>query len=81
MMKKLQLLFVAALLFVSFDVMADDDVIVNSDLNLYNPDVRKCLLEASEKEGWELKSVYLNAKDELVMIFDKGNSSRVYKTK
>lgn len=79
-MKKLQLLFVAMMLLLSIDVKADD-VIINSNLNLYNPDVRKCLLEASKKEGWELKSVYLNSKDELVMIFDKDNNSRIYKTK
>ncbi|MBC3758372.1 hypothetical protein H7U19_08155 [Hyunsoonleella sp. SJ7] len=80
MMKKLQLLVVAMLLLFSVDMRADD-VIVNSDLNLYNPDVRKCLLEASKKEGWELKSVYMNAKDQLVMVFDKDNSTKVYKTK
>lgn len=79
-MKKLQLLVVAMLLLFSVDMRADD-VIVNSDLNLYNPDVRKCLLEASKKEGWELKSVYMNAKDQLVMVFDKDNSTKVYKTK
>lgn len=80
MMKKLQLLFVAAMLFVSADMKADD-VIVNSNLNLYNPDVRKCLLDATKKDGWELKSVYLNSKKELVMVFDKGNKTKVYKTK
>lgn len=79
-MKKLQLLFVTMMLLLSIDMKADD-VIVNSNLNLYNPDVRKCLLEASKKEGWELKSVYLNSKDELVMIFDKDDNSRIYKTK
>lgn len=79
MMKKLQLLFVAMLFLLSMDVKADD-IIVNSDLNLYNPDVRKCLLEASKKEGWELKSVYLNADEKLVMIFDKGKDSKIYKT-
>ncbi|MFD2724895.1 hypothetical protein [Hyunsoonleella rubra] len=80
MMKKLQLLVVAMLLLFSVDMRADD-VIVNSDLNLFNPDVRKCLLEASIKEGWELKSVYMNTKDQLVMVFDKDNSTKVYKTK
>ena len=79
-MKKLQLLVVAMILLFSVDMKADD-VIVNSNLNLYNPDVRKCLLEASKKEGWELKSVYMNSSEELVMIFDKGNNTRVYKTK
>ncbi len=80
MMKKLQLLFAITMLFISVDMRADD-VIVNSSLNLYNPDVRKCLLDASKKEGWELKSVYLNSKKELVMIFDKGDTKKVYKTR
>lgn len=78
-MKKLQLLFVAITLLFSVNVKAND--IINSSLNLYNPDVRKCLLEASKKEGWELKSVYLNANEELVMIFDKDNNTRIYKSK
>ncbi len=79
-MKKLQLLPLAFALLFSINMKADD-VIVNSNLNLYNPDVRKCLLDASKKEGWELKSVYLNDQKELVMVFDKDNNTRVYKTK
>ncbi len=79
-MKKLQLLS-AVLIFLFTINMQADDIIVNSDLNLFNPDVRKCLLEASEQEGWELKSVYINADDELIMIFDKDNNSRIYKWK
>ena len=79
-MKKLQLLFITMMLLLSIDMRADD-VIVNSNLNLYNPDVRKCLLEASKQEGWELKSVYLNADNELVMIFDKDKNTKIYKTK
>lgn len=78
-MKKLQLLPLAFALLFSINMKADD-VIVNSNLNLYNPDVRKCLLDASKKEGWELKSVYLNDQKELVMVFDKDNNTRVYKT-
>ncbi|NJX14134.1 hypothetical protein ABI125_01825 [Tamlana crocina] len=79
-MKKLQLLSLAFGLLFTIDMKADD-VIVNSNLNLYNPDVRKCLLDASKNEGWELKSVYLNDQKELVMVFDKGNNTKIYKTK
>lgn len=79
-MKKLQLLALALGLLFTIDMKAND-VTVNSNLNLYNPDVRKCLLDASKSEGWELKSVYLNDKKELIMVFDKDNKTRVYKTK
>lgn len=79
-MKKLQLLFAVLMLLFSIDMKADD-ITINSELNLYNPDVRKCLLEASKQEGWQLKSTYINAEDELVMIFDKGDNSRLYKWK
>ena len=79
-MKKLQLLPLAFAFLFSLNMKADD-VIVNSNLNLYNPDVRKCLLETSKSEGWELKSVYLNSNQELVMVFDKGETTKIYKTK
>lgn len=79
-MKKLQLLTAALVLLFSSNIQADE-IKVNSDLNLYNPDVRKCLLEATKQEGWELKSFYINTEDEMVMIFDKDQSSRVYKSK
>lgn len=79
-MKKLQLLSLGFGLLFTIDMKADD-VIVNSNLNLYNPDVRKCLLDASKNEGWELKSVYLNDQKELVMVFDKDNNTKIYKTK
>lgn len=79
MKKKLQLLAVATMLSFSFNAKAD--TIKNSALNLNNPDVRKCLLEASETDGWKLASVYLNADEKLVMIFDKGNDSREYTSK
>ena len=49
MMKKLQLLFVAMMLLFAIDVKADDTI--NSNLNLKNPDVRKCLMEDSKSEG------------------------------
>ncbi|WP_242203449.1 hypothetical protein [Aestuariivivens insulae] len=79
-MKKLQLLFATVLLLLSFNVKADD-MTLNTKLNLFNPDVRKCLIETSKAEGWELKSVYLNTKHEIVMIFDKGEETRIYISK
>jgi hypothetical protein len=80
MMKKLQFLLITMMLLLSVHVNADE-IIVNSNLDLYNPDVRKCLLDATKQEGWELKSVYLNSEDKLIMIFDKGNDTKIYKTK
>lgn len=79
MKKKLQLLAVAAMLLLSFNAKAD--TIKNSELNLNNPDVRKCLLDASKTDGWKLASVYLNADEKIVMIFDKGADSKVYTSK
>ncbi len=76
-MKKI--LLASAMILLSVGVNADD--IINTDLNLQNPDVRKCLLEASKEDGWQLKSVYMNTSDELVMVFDKGNSTKIYKSK
>lgn len=76
-MKKLQLVLVAITLLVSFNVKADE-VIKNSDLNLSNPDVRKCLIEASKTDGWRLASVTMNKANKLVLIFDKGDTTRVY---
>jgi len=91
-MKKLQLLSVAVMLLFSINMNANnvtktddttktDDVIVNSSLDLYNPDVRKCLLDATNVEGWELQSVYLNSEDKVVMIFDKNDTKKVYMSK
>ncbi|MEW4922487.1 hypothetical protein [Algibacter sp. 2305UL17-15] len=79
MMKKLQLLFVAMMLLLSVDVKADDKI--NSNLDLNNPDVRKCLLDASKQEGWDLKSAYFNADNKLVIVFDKDNNTKTYKSK
>ena len=79
-MKTLQSLFAAILLLLSFNVKADD-MTLNTNLNLFNPDVRKCLVESSKAEGWELKSVYLNAKREIIMIFDKGEETKIYKSR
>ena len=78
-MKKLQLLFVAMILLLSVGVNAD--TIKNSELNLINPDVRKCLLDASSSEGWKLESVYSDEKENLVMIFGKNGNKRMYISK
>lgn len=78
-MKKLQLLFVALMLLISIDMKADDTI--NSSLNLNNPDVRKCLVEASKSEGWKLAAFYLNADEKLVMLFEKDNKTKVYMSK
>lgn len=75
-MKKLQLLFVAMMLLLS--VGANAETIKNTELNLNNPDVRKCLLDATKSEGWKLESVYLNSEEKLVMIFGKDNDKRTY---
>ncbi|TXG37059.1 hypothetical protein [Seonamhaeicola maritimus] len=79
MMKKLHL--VLAVIMLSFSISANADTIKNSDLNLNNPDVRKCLLDATKSEGWNLASVYLNSDDKLVYIFDKGNDTKIYTSK
>ncbi|GAA4890669.1 hypothetical protein GCM10023311_13660 [Flaviramulus aquimarinus] len=78
-MKKLQLLFVAITLLFSVNAKADDTI--NSSLDLNNPDVRKCLLEATQSEGWTLESLYLDSEKKVVMIFGKENETRVYKSK
>ena len=77
-MKKLQLISVVAMLLFSINVKADT---IKSELNLFNPDVRKCLIEASKSEGWKLDAVYMNAQEKLVMIFGKGEDSKVYTDK
>ncbi|WP_405294122.1 hypothetical protein [Algibacter sp. Ld11] len=74
-MKKLQLLSVAAMLLFSVNINADT---VNPNLNLFNPDVRKCLIEASESEGWKLEAVYTDTQDKLVMVFGKGTETKTY---
>jgi len=79
MKKKLQLLATATFLLLTVKMSAD--TIVNSDLNLYNPDVRKCLLDASKSEGWELKSIYMDKGEKLVYIFTKGTDKKVYISK
>lgn len=80
MNKKLQLFCVAVVLFFSVKVNADDVIRINN-LNLLNPDVRKCLIESSKNEGWELKSVYMNSDSKLVYVFSKGNSDKIYTSK
>ncbi|MBJ6368224.1 hypothetical protein [Snuella sedimenti] len=77
MKRKLQLLPLAIALLLSVKVSADDVTRINN-LDLNNPDVRKCLIEASKSEGWDLKSVYLNSEEKLVYIFSKGKNDKVY---
>jgi hypothetical protein len=72
-MKKLQLLCASLMLLLTVTVNAAE-----LRLNLENPDVRKCLIEATEDEGWELKASYMNANEKLVMIFVKGTQTRSY---
>lgn len=79
MMKKLQLVFVAVALL--FSMGASADTIKNSDFDLNNPDVRKCLLDATKSEGWNLASVYLNSDNKLVFIFDKNDDTKIYTSK
>ena len=80
MKKKLQLFCLAAGLLLSVKVNANDVKRINS-LNLFNPDVRKCLLESSKNEGWELKSVYMNSESKLVFVFSKGDDDKIYTSK
>lgn len=72
-MKKLQLLCASLMLLLSVTVNATE-----LRLNLNNPDVRKCLIEATENEGWELKASYMNDNEKLVMVFVKDSQTRSY---
>ncbi len=74
-----RILLASAMILLSIGMNAED--IINTDLNLSNPDVRKCLLEASQEDGWKLKSVYMSSSEKLVMVFDKGNTTKIYKSK
>ena len=79
MKKKLQLLSVATMLLLSVNVSAE--TIINSELNLNNPDVRKCLIETTKAEGWKIASVYMNSSEKLVYVFSKDNDDKVYISK
>ena len=79
MKKKLQLLVVTFTILISVNVKAD--TIINSELNLNNPDVRKCLMEASNYDGWKLASTYLDSNENLVFVFLKGNDKKIYISK
>ncbi len=76
-MKTLKLPFLALLAtFFSFNVSATE-----IELDLLNPDVRKCLIEASKSEGWKLEALYENKQNKLVFIFSKGNETKTYISK
>jgi hypothetical protein len=79
MKTKLQLALVAITLLISFNVKAD--TIRNAELNLNNPDVRKCLLEATVAEGWKLQATYIDANEKIVMVFGKDKNTKVYTSK
>ncbi|SFC94604.1 hypothetical protein [Algibacter pectinivorans] len=79
MKNKLQVLFVAITLLVTIGAQANDRI--NSSLNLSNPDVRKCLIESTESEGWKMAALYYDANKKLVMIFEKGEDSKTYISK
>lgn len=79
-MRKLQLLLIAIVLMVSMQVNANEKPI-NREFNLNNPDVRKCLIEASKSEGWKLEAYYINANNKLVMVFGKDGETKVYATR
>lgn len=79
MKKTLQLLSLAIMLLLSVNVSAD--TIINSELNLNNPDIRKCLLESSQAAGWKVASVYINSDEKLVYVFSKDNDDKVYISK
>ncbi|WP_298237102.1 hypothetical protein [uncultured Algibacter sp.] len=79
-MKKLQLLLIAMVLMVSVQVNATDNPI-NTQFNLNNPDVRKCLIEASKSEGWKLEAYYINSNEKLVLVFGKDGETKVYAAK
>ncbi|WMI66542.1 hypothetical protein RBH94_05120 [Aestuariibaculum sp. YM273] len=44
---------------------------VELNLNLNNPDVRQCLIDSANEEGWELKAKYLDENDKVVLVFKK----------
>ena len=71
---KFKLLSIIGMLLFSLNVIADD----NPKLNLKNPDVRKCLLDASKAEGWEVEKMYYNNEKKLVIVLKKENEKRIY---
>lgn len=79
-MKTLQSILSTSLLLLSFNVKANE-YRPNTDLNLFNPDVRKCLVESSQSEGWVLQSIYLDDNKKIVMIFNKGEEKKMYRSK
>lgn len=73
---KFKLLLLSIMFFMSLSVTALD-----KELNLENPDVRKCLIQAAASEGWMLSSSEYNQNKKLVMVFKKNNEERVYVSK
>lgn len=50
-------------------------------LNLENGDVRKCLIESAEQEGWTVLKPYYNKNGKLVIVVYKGSVTRKYVSK
>lgn len=73
---KLKLLVLSAIFLFSISVSA-----IEKELNLENPDVRKCLIEAAASDGWVLFSKEYNKSKKLVMVFKKNGEERVYVSK
>lgn len=73
---KIKLLCLSAMFLFSISVSA-----IDTDLNLENPDVRKCLIEAAASEGWMLHSNEYNANKKLVLVFKRNNEEKVYTSK
>ncbi|MBD0831394.1 hypothetical protein [Aestuariibaculum sediminum] len=59
------------LLFTGMLLLAVSAKAVELNLNLNNPDVRKCLIDSANEEGWELKAKYLDENDKVVLVFKK----------
>ncbi|WP_027138198.1 hypothetical protein [Gaetbulibacter saemankumensis] len=72
-MKKFYFLTVIAMLLFSVSASA-----VELNLNLNNPDVRKCLIESAGQEGWEHSATYLDADNKVVLVFSKDGKNVSY---
>ncbi|WP_194768643.1 hypothetical protein [Tamlana sp. I1] len=72
-MKNVKLLCASLMLLLSISLSATE-----LKLDLKNPDVRKCLLEAASNQGWLLDTVYQDSEGNLVFILTKGEETRTY---